>query len=448
MTKKSQPTFRYIDLFAGVGGFAAALNALGGEVRLAAEIDELAAATYEANLGHNPRRNVIDVAKNSTALGSYQVLTGGFPCQPFSKSGAQKGTSEPRGTLFGEIEKIVNGSTPLLIVLENVRNLAGPRHREEWNRIINFLRHAGYRVASEPAEFSPHLLSKSQGGRPHHRVRIFITATYNPGPGGHNFESPPPAVTLKSGIAPKWNLVSDLPLKESVDSRYGITTQERLWIEAWEKVVVRWKSEYSEKLPGFPLWSDYWLRDRPSGFESMPQWKQRFVLRNMDFYMKDRQFLDEWLENNRVREEFPNSRRKFEWQAGDLDSIWKCLIQMRPSGIRVKSPNYVPTLVALNQTPIYGPFERRITELEAASLQGFPENWQPNPQSSTATYKQMGNAVNIGVIAHVFREHCKRDLDVLSTSAEGRRVLEGLSNSPENPDEVFASWGHKVRPPN
>jgi DNA (cytosine-5)-methyltransferase 1 len=180
----------------------------------------------------------------------------------------------------------------------------------------------------------------------------------------------------------------------------------------------------------------------------MPKWKQSFVLKNIDFYLQDRKFLDEWLKKWQVREQFPASRRKFEWQAGDLNSIWDCLIQMRPSGIRVKQPNYVPTLVALNQTPIYGPFRRKITELEAARLQGFPANWAPKLQSPTATYKQMGNAVNIGVIAHVFREHCIRDADVLAKSAEGRKILKGLSKLPENPDEVFASWGQKVRPPN
>lgn len=447
MTKLPEPAFLYLDLFAGVGGFAAALNALDGKVHHAAEIDEMAAATYEANFGHNPRGNVIDLAVRADEIKGFQVLTGGFPCQPFSKSGAQKGTTEARGTLFAEIETIVKATKPLVILLENVRNLAGPRHRGEWDRIVEFLRSAGYRVASEPAEYSPHLLAKSKGGRPHHRVRLFITATYNPGPHLQNYESPEPVVTLKSNAAPNWNLAKDLPLLNKAPKSYDLIENEKNWLDAWDELVQHWQKTKQGKLPGLPLWSDYWKPDKPEGFEGLPSWKKNFIIKNIDFYKNDRDFLDHWLTKWQVREKFPLSRRKFEWQAGDLDSIWKCLIQMRPSGIRVKKPDYVPTLVALNQTPIYGPQKRRITELEAARLQGFPKNWKPFNQPASATYKQMGNAVNIGVVAHVFREHCKRDRDILEKSKEGRQILSALERLPENPDEVFASWGEVVKPP-
>lgn len=447
MTKTPEYSFRYVDLFAGIGGFAASMNSLGGEIHLAAEIDELAAATYELNLGHDPRRNVLDVANAASKLGNYEVLTGGFPCQPFSKSGAQKGTSEARGTLFGEIEKIVTASKPLVIVLENVRNLVGPRHKDEWNRIIGFLRSAGYRVSSIPAEFSPHLLPKELGGRPHHRIRIFITATYNPGPRGINEEEPLPAVTLKSGAMPKWRLEKDLPLDKKVSPSYKLTSQELEWLQAWDQVLAYWRSIYESKFPGMPIWSDYWKSRKPSDFSEMPKWKQNFVVKNMNFYAENKAFLDKWLNDWQVRDKFPASRRKFEWQAGDLDSIFKGLIQLRPSGIRVKKPDYVPTLVALNQTPIYGPYKRRLTEIEVARLQGFPRNWKPNEDNRAATYKQMGNAVHIGVIAHVFREHCKRDRDILQKTAIGKKILSRVLTGPQNPDEIFEQWGGIIRRP-
>lgn len=441
MSNDQKSKFGYVDLFSGVGGFAAALNSVGGKVIAAAEIDERAAATYEMNFGHDPRGDVADLAKRSLALKPFQVLTGGFPCQPFSKSGAQLGTAEARGTLFGEIEKIVKNTRPLIVILENVKNLTGPKHIHEWHRIVSFFRSEGYRVASNPAEYSPHLLEKNKGGRPQHRVRIFITATRNPGPDGINNETPEPAVTLNSGSEQKWDLAQDLPLDKDVGKFYDLSDEETLWLNAWDELLSHWRETKKSKFPGLPLWSDYWHDDLPPDLRSYPEWKQKFVTRNHDFYLEDKVFLDTWLAAWRVREEFPASRRKFEWQAGDSPSVWDCLIQFRPSGVRVKRANYVPALVALNQTPIFGPFRRRITEFEAARLQGFPTNWIPGNYQPAVTYKQMGNAVNIGVIAHVFREHCKRDRDILERDVHGLEILKALFEYSENPDDTFAGWG-------
>ena len=76
---------------------------------------------------------------------------------------------ETRGTLFWNILKIIQEHHPKIVLLENVRNLAGPRHRHEWNVIINALREQGYRVAEKPAVFSPHLLPPEMGGSPQFR---------------------------------------------------------------------------------------------------------------------------------------------------------------------------------------------------------------------------------------------------------------------------------------
>ncbi|MEN9966791.1 MAG: hypothetical protein RL036_24 [Actinomycetota bacterium] len=441
MNNDQNLNFGYVDLFSGVGGFAAALNSLGGVVIAAAEIDERAAMAYERNFGHNPRGDVADLAKKSAGLQPFQVLTGGFPCQPFSKSGAQRGTSEARGTLFGEIETIVENTKPLIVILENVKNLTGPKHINEWNRIVAFFRSAGYRVSSRPAEYSPHLLDKSKGGRPQHRVRIFITATRNPGADGVNHETPEPVVTLSSGVAPSWDLAKDLPLDAQVPEKYNLSDQETTWLNAWDELLSHWRATKTSRFPGMPLWSDYWRDALPSDLSSYPDWKQKFVIRNHDFYLGDKRFIDSWLSKWSIRESFPASRRKFEWQAGDLASVWDCLIQFRPSGVRVKKPDYVPALVALNQTPIFGPLKRRITEREAARLQGFPANWAPASDQPAVTYKQMGNAVNIGVIAHVFREHCKRDRDVLEMDPAGRSILNALEIYSDNPDDTFTGWG-------
>lgn len=160
-------TFKYADLFAGVGGFAATLSAMGGEHAYAVEIDPAAAAVYTRNWGHNPLGDVTkDATETVMRVPEHDILVGGFPCQPFSKSGAQRGMDETRGTLFFNIMQIVRLRRPTVVVLENVRNLVGPRHTHEWAVIIEQLRAAGYQVSDRPAIVSPHQIAPSHGGAP------------------------------------------------------------------------------------------------------------------------------------------------------------------------------------------------------------------------------------------------------------------------------------------
>jgi len=149
-------SFRFADMFAGIGGFHAALGALGGECVYASEIDEDAARVYRHNWGLRPDGDITLAANDTTMrVPEHDVLVGGFPCQPFSKSGKQRGMDEARGTLFWNIAKIIEVRRPAMVLLENVRNLAGPRHTHEWDVIIQTLRSFGYRVSSVPFVVSP-----------------------------------------------------------------------------------------------------------------------------------------------------------------------------------------------------------------------------------------------------------------------------------------------------
>mgnify|MGYP000128337443 CR=1 FL=1 len=448
MVQTSKGNFAYVDLFSGIGGFAAAFNSFGGTFIAGAEIDKDAAAAYLATFGHDPFGSVQDLAKRAHQLEDFEVLAGGFPCQPFSKSGWQRGTSEERGVLFDFIEKIIEVKKPLVVLLENVRNLAGPKHLHEWNRIINTLREHGYRVSRTPAEFSPHLLPLELGGAPQHRVRLFITATLNPDADGRNSEEPPPAVTLKDFDDISWDIFRDLQIDEAAGPEYSISASEEACLLAWDEWLTYWRKAKLGKFPSFPLWTEYWMDALPRDFATMPEWKKKIVMKNIAFFKDHRKFAHKWLRDNRIRENFTRSKGKFEWQAGEANSIWDCLIQFRPSGVRVKSPSYVPTLVALNQTPIVGKLKRRITVREAAQLQGFPEVWVASlHQSHSATYKQLGNAVNTGVIAYVLRKHCERDADLLQTSVQGRRLLSATKKAQGRPLIVFENLGVSTKHP-
>jgi DNA (cytosine-5)-methyltransferase 1 len=187
---------------------------------------------------------------------------------------------------------------------------------------------------------------------------------------------------------------------------------ERTWLDAWDAFV---QVIPSEVLPGFPIWVDAFTA-RPKITAEMPEWERNFRMKNADFYRAYREVIDAWLKERwgpdgiTVRD-FPRSRQAFEWQARKAHpqrkgrTIQDLVVQMRPSGIRVKPATYLPALVAITQTSIVGPKVgtireyRKLTPREAARLQGIPpETFAKAGVQDRAAYKQLGNGVNVGVV--------------------------------------------------
>jgi DNA (cytosine-5)-methyltransferase 1 len=436
-------TFKFIDLFAGIGGFAAALGAFGGKSVYSVEIDAAAAKVYELNWGHSPLGDITEDANESTMnVPAHDILAAGFPCQPFSKSGAQRGMEETRGTLYWNILQIIKSHHPTIVLLENVRNLAGPRHRREWEVIIQTLRDEGYRVSETPAVFSPHLLPKALGGRPQIRERVFITATYNP-TGIGNSEAVLPPVSANDKVAgwnpQKWNLAKDLPLEPGKKiAGTKLSPIEIAWIDAWDEwVQLYYELSGGKNPPGFPIWADSWVDIRKLEIEeSTPKWKANFLIKNAELYSSHKTAFDRWLKKHEVlTEKFPPSRRKLEWQAQDTPRLWDTVMHFRPSGIRAKRSTYLPALVAITQTSIIGRKSRRLSTREAARLQGLPDDFTFGHQKDSATYKQLGNGVNVGVVWYVLKKHVERDMDILRTSSKGRTLIKAVTSAPDSPDE-------------
>ena len=125
--KESEARFRFIDLFAGIGGFHQAMRYLGGECLMAAEINEECVKTYTLNFTTIEKEIRRDVRKiDPKSIASFDVLCAGFPCQPFSKAGQQQGFNDKtRGNLFYKIMDILDAHPEVkFVILENVRNLA------------------------------------------------------------------------------------------------------------------------------------------------------------------------------------------------------------------------------------------------------------------------------------------------------------------------------------
>jgi len=449
MAQSGNAAFRFVDLFAGVGGFHAALSAFGGECVYAVEKDAEAAAVYERNWRMPAHGDIVADTEERMAVPPHDVLAAGFPCQPFSKSGFQRGMEEARGTLFWNICRILEVHRPAVVLLENVRNIAGPRHKHEWDVIVRSLRELGYRVSSRPTVFSPHLLPPERGGRPQVRERVFIMATYVGVENSHVEIDPVVPHAPVDGWSPMaWDLHEDLPVESDVELgnplRLNLTPAEHTWVEAWNDFVVTLRSAGVQRLPGFPVWVDSFIHEDDLMIEDgTPAWKANFLRKNAAFYTQHQEILEAWLERWDYLRDFPASRRKFEWQAQDAPALDDTIMHLRPSGLRAKKSTYVPALVAITQTSILGDRRRRISPREAARLQGLPEWFDFGSQPDAATYKQMGNGVNVGAAYYIFREHVLGAVQRRELKAPG--VRNAVASSPISPDEQLERYWDSSR---
>lgn len=165
-------TFKFIDLFAGIGGFRVALQNLGGKCVFTSEWDKYAQITYKANFGEVPFGDITKESTKKYIPDNFDVLCGGFPCQPFSHAGLKKGFEDTRGTLFFDVADILNrrkeNGTPVKVVfLENVKGLKNHDKGNTLKTIIATLDELGYEVATE-------VLNSKNFGLPQNRERIFI----------------------------------------------------------------------------------------------------------------------------------------------------------------------------------------------------------------------------------------------------------------------------------
>ena len=199
--------FTFIDLFAGIGGIRRPYQKLGGKCVFSSEIDKFAIRTYEANWGETPSGDITKIEAKD--IPSFDILLAGFPCQAFSIAGKRKGFADTRGTMFFEVERILEYHKPKCFMLENVKGLTNHDKGNTFKIMLDILENKlKYKVYYK-------VLNAKDYGVPQNRERIIIVGFKN-----HNvkFEFPEP-----SGKKVK---VGDI-LEKKVDEKYTIS--DKIW---------------------------------------------------------------------------------------------------------------------------------------------------------------------------------------------------------------------------
>ncbi len=165
MTEKKERNFKFIDLFAGIGGVRIAFERAGGRCIFSSEWDERCQEMYEANFGEKPFGDITKLSAKDVP--DHDILTGGFPCQAFSIIGSKMGFADTRGTLFFDLERILKEKQPKAFLLENVKQLTTHDKGRTFQIILEHLEDLGYFVHYK-------ILNGLNFGVPQKRERIII----------------------------------------------------------------------------------------------------------------------------------------------------------------------------------------------------------------------------------------------------------------------------------
>jgi len=407
---------RFVDLFAGLGGFHVGLARLGHECVFACEKEKELRGLYSLNFGITPAPDIR--ALRPSAVPNHDILCAGFPCQPFSKAGEQLGLDcSQDGDLFNHIVRLLRHHRPSLVILENVANLLRHSDGDTYQWMRRKLRSLGYEVAEK-------VLSPHRFGIPQIRDRAFIVGALD---GLGCFEWP-----QQSSVAPDIRSILD---RRPLDARELPAHYVRC-LDVWQEFLDRIPA--TDPLPSFPIWTFEFgatypfegtpparrdtralartrgsfgdplkglsgqerLERLPSyarGHKRFPEWKQAFIAQNRAFFEMHRSRLRTWVPKIR---EFSPCLQKLEWNCkGERRQLDSHILQFRASGVRVKRSNWAPALVAMTttQVPVISWERRYMTVRECSRLQGLGE-LDLQQLASTAAYRAIGNAVSADLV--------------------------------------------------
>ena len=224
------PKFKFIDLFAGIGGFRLAMQNLGGKCVFTSEWDKDAKRTYKANFGERPFGDITKEETKAFIPDGFDLICAGFPCQAFSIAGKRGGFEDTRGTLFFDVAEIIKRKQPKAIFLENVKGLRNHNGGKTLATILNVLRNdLGYFVPE------PQIINAKDFGVPQNRERIYIVG-FHPNTNVTEFNYP---ISLDKKVT-----FADIKEKEVPATKYFLSTQ-------YVQTLVNHKARHEGKGNGF-----------------------------------------------------------------------------------------------------------------------------------------------------------------------------------------------------
>jgi len=369
---------RFIELFAGIGGFRLGLEKAGKfECVYANEFDKYAAQIYEKNFGEKPdTRDIREVS--SEEIPDHELLTAGFPCQSFSVAGKRGGFADTRGTLFFEIARILRDKRPNYFLLENVKGLLSHESGKTFQTIIGVLTDIGYDLQWE-------VLNSKGFGVPQNRERVFII--------GHLRTLPRPKVFpigrtnqkaleyITGGGINKWlkggkNQSRNNSQGQRVYATSGVATTQSAQGGGW---------------------------GAKTGLYTIGMSRKHSRMRDGDFCTLDANYYKglanqerpavavAWSKSHRTGKSESDRKRK---NYGEIEERLKIgefnTINTGEGGKSQSTQNFVSCAVGI----------RRLTPTECARLQGFPDDWHGGVSDARA-YKAYGNAVTVNVVEEI-----------------------------------------------
>lgn len=423
---------RFVDLFAGIGGIrigatnALSQNGIEASCVLSSEIDEKACETYQLNFNEVPSGDIREIKE----VEPFDLLLGGFPCQPFSYAGKRMGFGDTRGTLFFEIERLLALYQPKAFLLENVRGLYTHDGGRTFATIMEKLHDLGYGTYDL-------LLNSSDFGVPQNRVRLYILGIKGVNPqmtlitnlgatDSHQFKQNIIQESLFDLIEdrPSWpkRTVKDI-LEQNVPDKYYVSDE-------FEQQLVDAVGDLN-KLNGYRL-IDY------RGGQSLHSWE---LGKKGKCSEREIHFMNLLIQNRRkpvFGREKDGKKLSLEqiktfYTDDDIDIVIKGLLEkgylkeenglynpvcgnMSFEVFKFLDPDSISITLTSSDCNRLGVIQnnraRRITPRECARLQGFPDSFVVNPSDNYA-YKQFGNSVSVPVIEAIMNDFIKNNISTL-----------------------------------
>lgn len=352
MAKKQ---LKAIELFAGIGGFRLACDAKGIETVFANDIKETACEVYRSQFGSNELR-VGDLAGFIRDIPQHDLLTAGFPCQPFSSAGKKHGIRDPRGTLFEKIVEVLTDARPRYFVLENVKRLLSMENGEHFATIIDKLSSLGYLIEWR-------LLNAMHLGLPQNRQRIFITG-----------------IRVQDGLSERVRLLT----QNEVDALPARATSMIADFSSWPsitdhgKAFPAWGLAHDNRFCGFPIASF----EDTKPLVRLHDILQKAVPAEFDFTESTLGRLGD----STVIEKFVQGVEILSNQAGGARMGYTIF------GTRGVAPTLTASTSRHYERYKIDDSYRRLTNVEYARIQGFPDD-HCNVATVYNQYELIGNAV-------------------------------------------------------